>query len=58
MILLILHRELVERLVHMSRSCGVRPLGMVGLNSVGYRGSEVFSGVGAGGGGGGDGGKT
>ena len=57
-ILLILHRELVARLVHMSKSCGVRPGGVAELKSVGYRGSEAFRGVGPGGGGGGDGGKT
>ncbi len=57
-ILLILHRELVARLVHMSKSCGVRPGGGAELKSVGYRGAETFGGVGPGGAGGGDGGKT
>ena len=58
MILSRLPRDLAESVDHMSRSCGVKPGGVLGLNVAGYRWLRDFIGVVAGGeGGGGDGGK-
>ena len=57
-ILWILLRELVARLVHILKSCGVKPGCRVEPRCVGYRGAETFGGVEPGEAGGGDGGKT
>ena len=57
-ILWILPQELVARLVHMSKSCGVRPGCLAESKCVGYRGAETFGGAEPGKAEGGDGGKT